>query len=188
MCLARAPFNRKGTSLVPPLPLQLQHPQLEAGQRLPPHQARIPPCGTRRHPGGGGRQTRVLQCLSQSPLPYPRLASGRSRCSLMTFQVGWPHDEATHRTRHALHAACALVAPQAAGVREAATAQRAEAMLIKLGKVHEKAAPPHGDEMRIPQSMPRPSHPRGTTCSKKHSGANSARRHPVTFLGAHRHR
>eukprot|EP00661_Eupelagonemidae_sp_cell13_P017930 gene17930-biopygen844 len=182
MCLARAPFNRKGTSLVPPLPLQLQHPQLEAGQRLPPHQARIPPCGTRRRLGGGGRQTRVLQCLSQSPLPYPRLASGRSRCSLMTFQVGWPHDEATHRTRHALHAACALVAPQAAGVREAATAQRAEAMLIKLGKVHEKAAPPHGDEMRIPQSMPRPSHPRGTTCSKKHSGANSARRHPADGL------
>eukprot|EP00661_Eupelagonemidae_sp_cell13_P022257 gene22257-biopygen16237 len=135
-CLARAPFNKKKTSLVPPLPLQLQHPQLDAGQRLPPHQARMPPCGTRRHPGGGRRQTRVLQCLSQSPLHTPRLASGRSRCSLMTFQVGWPHDEAAQRTRHALHVARPLVAPQAAGVREAAAAQRAEAMLIKLGKMH----------------------------------------------------
>eukprot|EP00661_Eupelagonemidae_sp_cell13_P024001 gene24001-biopygen10407 len=58
----------------------------EAASAAP--QAEMPPCGTRRHPGGGGRQARVLQCLSQSPLPYP--APGERALTLLPDAIsGW---------------------------------------------------------------------------------------------------
>eukprot|EP00661_Eupelagonemidae_sp_cell13_P023570 gene23570-biopygen13380 len=63
----------------------------------------------------------------------------------MTFQVGWPHDDAAQRARHALLAASPLVGAQAAGFRlEHVTRGGGVAMTAEIERVSNAC---HRDEV-----------------------------------------